>query len=156
MDWRKLKKDQTFTVGLSLPNRVVDENEQNNFLTSTALQPLSLPTEFILHIHTNNVNRAHENAFTISDGYGEVYYSSDDFEDDTDYTYNVKLNKGCYQFLFTDKMEDGISIHWWYRNSDPEKVGINGSVNILSTDGDKLHVFKPDFGQELHLNFIVE
>ena len=156
MDWRKLKKDQTFTVGLSLPNGVEDENEQNNFLTSTALQPLSLPTEFILQIHTNNVNRAHENAFTISDGDGEVYYSDDDFEDDTDYTYNVKLNKGCYQFLFTDKMEDGISIHWWYRNSDPEKVGINGSVNILSTDGDKLHVFKPDFGQELHLNFIVE
>jgi len=156
MDWRKLKKDQTFTVGLSLPNGVEDENEQNNFLTSTALQPLSLPTEFILQIHTNNVNRAHENAFTISDGDGEVYYSDDDFEDDTDYTYNVKLNKGCYQFLFTDKMEDGISIHWWYRNSDPEKVGINGSVNILSTDGDKLHVFKPDFGQELQLNFTVE
>ena len=156
MDWRKLKKDQTFTVGLSLPNGVEDENEQNNFLTSTALQPLSLPTEFILQIHTNNVNRAHENAFTISDGDGEVYYSDDNFEDDTDYTYNVRLNKGCYQFLFTDKMEDGISIHWWYRNSDPEKVGINGSVNILSTDGDKLHVFKSDFGQELQLNFTVE
>ena len=156
MDWRKLKKDQTFTVGLSLPNGVEDENEQNNFLTSTALQPLSLPTEFILQIHTNNMNRAHENAFTISDGDGEVYYSDDDFEDDTDYTYNVKLNKGCYQFLFTDKMEDGISIHWWYRNSDPDKVGINGSVKILSTDGEKLHVFKPDFGQELQLNFLVE
>ena len=156
IDWLKLKKDQTFTVVLSLPNGVEDENEHNNFLTSTALQPLSLPTEFILQIHTNNVNRAHENAFTISDGDGEVYYSDDDFEDDTDYTYNVKLNKGCYQFLFTDKMEDGISIHWWYRNSDPDKVGINGSVNILSTDGDKLHVFKPDFGQELQLNFMVE
>ena len=156
IDWRKLKKDQTFTVGLSLPNGVEDENEQNNFLTSIALQPLRLPTEFILQIHTNNVNRAHENAFTISDGDGEVYYSDDDFEDDTDHTYIVKLNKDCYQFLFTDKMEDGISKHWWYRNSDPDKVGINGSVKILSTEGEELHTFKPDFGQELQLNFMVE
>ena len=156
MDWQKLKKDQAFVVTLSNPNGLKDENEQNNFLTSTALQPLILPTELMLQIHTNNVDRAQENRFTISDADGEVYYSDGDFEDDTDYTYNVKLNKGCYQFLFTDKMEDGISIHWWYRNSDPEKVGINGSVNILSTDGDKLHVFKPDFGQELQLNFTVE
>jgi hypothetical protein len=156
MDWRKLKKDQAFVVTLSNPNGVKDENDQNNSLSSTAPLPLQLPTEFILQIHTNNVNRAHENAFTISDGDGEVYYSDDDFEDDTDYTYNVKLNKGCYQFLFTDKMEDGISKHWWYRNSDPDKVGINGSVKILSTEGEELHTFKPDFGQELQLNFMVE
>ena len=156
MDWRKLKKDQAFVVTLSNPNGVKDENDQNNSLSSTAPLPLQLPTEFILQIHTNNVNRAHENAFTISDGDGEVYYSDDDFEDDTDYTYNVKLNKGCYQFLFTDKMEDGISKHWWYRNSDPDKVGINGSVKILSTEGEELYTFKPNFGQELQLNFMVE
>ena len=53
-------------------------------------------------------------------------------------------------------MEDGISVHWWYRNSDPEKVGINGSVNIFSMDGEELHSFKPDFGQELLLNFLVK
>jgi hypothetical protein len=63
---------------------------------------------------------------------------------------------GCYQFLFTDKMEDGISVHWWNRNSDPDKVGINGSVKILSINGEELHIFKPDFGQELRLNFLVQ
>jgi hypothetical protein len=68
----------------------------------------------------------------------------------------VKLNKGCYQFLLTDKMEDGISVHWWNRNSDPDNVGINGSVKILSIDGDELYNFNPDFGQELQLNFVVE
>ena len=53
-------------------------------------------------------------------------------------------------------MEDGISVHWWNRNSAPEKVGINGSVHMLSTYGDNLHTFNPDFGQELRLNFVVE
>ena len=52
-------------------------------------------------------------------------------------------------------MEDGISVHWWYRNSNPELVGVNGSVTILSMDGEEIHNFKPDFGEELRLNFIV-
>ena len=156
MNWRKLYKDSIFEVTLHSPNGVTDENEQNNTLISTVQIPLQLPTEFILQIHTNDVERAQENAFTISDTDGEVYYSGDNFIDDTNYRYEVKLNKGCYQFLFTDTMEDGISVHWWNRNSDPDKVGINGSVKILSTDGAELHSFNPDFGQELRLNFVVE
>jgi hypothetical protein len=156
MNWRKLDKDSIFEVTLHSPNGVTDENEQNNTLISTVQIPLQLPTEFILQIHTNDVERAQENAFTISDTDGEVYYSGDNFIDDTNYRYEVKLNKGCYQFLFTDTMEDGISVHWWNRNSDPNKVGINGSVKILSTDGAELHSFNPDFGQELRLNFVVE
>ena len=156
MNWRKLNKDLIFEVTLHSPNGVTDENEQNNTLISTVQIPLQLSNKFILQIHTNDVERAQENAFTISDTDGEVYYSGDNFIDDTNYRYEVKLNKGCYQFLFTDTMEDGISVHWWNRNSDPDKVGINGSVKILSTDGAELHSFSPDFGQELRLNFVVE
>lgn len=156
MDWKKLKKDPTFIVDITSVNGGNDENPQNNRLTSTAPLPMQLPPEFTLQIHTNNVNRAHENAFTISDSQGKVFYSDDNFTDDTKYSYDISLKKGCYQFLFTDKMEDGISVHWWYRNSDPDKMGINGSVKILSTDGEELHTFNPDFGQELMLNFVVE
>jgi len=156
MNWRKLKKDPIFLVELISPNGGKDENIQNNILTSTVVHPLKLPTEFVFEIHTNNVNRAHENAFTISNSEGEVYYSGDDFEDDTVYRFEVKLKKGCYQLLFTDRLGDGISKHWWYRNSDPEKVGINGSVKFLSANGDEFYSFKPDFGQELRLNYVVE
>jgi hypothetical protein len=52
-------------------------------------------------------------------------------------------------------MEDGISRHWWYLNSAPEKIGINGEVRFLSLNGDTLAQFNPDFGQELLLNFHV-
>ena len=61
-----------------------------------------------------------------------------------------------YQFLFLDAMEDGISVHWWYRNSNPEKIGINGSIKLFSMNGEELYSFKADFGQELRLNFLVE
>ena len=156
MDWKKLKKDPTFKVNITSVNGGNDENNQNNTLITTAQLPLELPSTFKLYIHTNNVNRAHENAFTISDTHGKVFYSDGDFTDDTEYSYDINLKKGCYQFLFTDKMEDGISLHWWYRNSDPDKMGINGSVKIISTDGEELHKFNPDFGQELRLNFVVD
>ena len=54
-----------------------------------------------------------------------------------------------------DDLEDGISKHWWYRNSAPEKVGINGEIRFITMNGDILHEFKPDFGQELQLDFHV-
>ena len=73
-----------------------------------------------------------------------------------EYNYDIKLLPGCYRFHFSDEMEDGISIHWWYRNSNPDKMGINGSVEIRSLNGEELHKFNPDFGQELRLNFLVE
>ena len=156
MDWKKLKKDPTFKVNITSVNGGNDENNQNNTLITTAQLPLELPSTFKLYIHTNNVNRAHENAFTIADTHGKVFYSDGDFTDNTEYSYDINLKKGCYQFLFTDKMEDGISLHWWYRNSNPDKMGINGSVKIISTDGEELHKLNPDFGQELRLNFVVD
>ena len=52
-------------------------------------------------------------------------------------------------------MEDGISKHWWNRNSAPEKIGIDGEMRFLSITGDTLHEFYPDFGQQLLFNFRV-
>ena len=49
-------------------------------------------------------------------------------------------------------MDDGISFHWWNRNS-PEKVGINGEIIFADGNGDTLHEFDPDFGQEIRFNF---
>ena len=57
---------------------------------------------------------------------------------------------------FSDDMEDGISLHWWYKKSNPNKVGIDGSVEFLTVSGNKIHEFNPDFGQELKLNFRVD
>jgi len=118
-------------------------------------KPMNLPKEFVLQIKTNNLGRAVENAYTITSDRGTVFYSKDNFADSTEYNIPVKLENGCYQFRFTDRMEDGISIHWWNRNSNPDQVGINGRIAILSTEGKELKVFKPDFGQELLLNFTV-
>ena len=153
--WRGLKKNQNFMVKAKNPNGIRDENPQNNFQNSIVPLPKAFPTEFNLYIHTNNVNRAQENSFTLSDIRGTVLYAEGSFKDSTEYRFPIKLKKGSYQFLFKDDMEDGISRHWWYRNSAPDKIGINGQVRFLTINGDTLHEFKPDFGQELLFNFYV-
>ena len=86
---------------------------------------------------------------------GTVYYSEESFTDSTEYNFTIDLERGFYEFLFKDDMEDGISVHWWNRNSAPEKVGISGQVQFLTQDGEILHEFKPDFGQELRWSFII-
>ena len=125
-------------------------------LTSSVLLPKVFPREFTLFLKTNNVNRAQENSFTISDVSGKVLLEGENFKDSTIYQFPVKLKRGSYQFLFKDDMEDGISRHWWYRNSAPEKIGINGEIRFLTLTGDTLHEFKPDFGQELLFNFQID
>ena len=153
--WKGLKKNQAFAVLAKRPNHQKDENSQNNILTSTVSLPKELPREFTLYVHTNNVNRAQENSFTLSDAKGRVLFAEDDFKDSIEYHFPIKLNNGIYQFLFKDNMEDGISRHWWYRNSAPEKGWINGQIRFLTAVGDTLHEFNPDFGQELLFNFHV-
>ena len=150
------EKNTQFSVELRSPNGMGDENLRNNKLESIAEKPIVFPTIFQLKINTNNINRARENSFTISNIDGKIFYSSDKFKDDTEYNYDIDLEKGCYQFLFKDLMEDGISVHWWYRNSNPNLVGINGIVKFVSMNGEELYSFNPDFGQELRLNFVVE
>jgi hypothetical protein len=155
-DWILSTDQQNFMVRLSLPNATNDDNKLNNKLSSIMDWPLLLPENFILHIETNNRGRALENSWFIGDNSGYVHYSADDLQDSTTYDVPIKLRTGCYQFLLKDQHEDGISIHWWNYQDDPDEVGINGKVTILSTKGDVLHRFKSDFGQELLLNFWVK
>ena len=110
------------------------------------------PNDFTLQLKTNDIDRARENSFTIIDSHGRVLYSDDNFSDSKEYNYDINLKNGDYQFLFKDLMEDGISLHWWNRNS-PEKIGINGEIIFSDTNGDTLHEFNPDFGQEVRFNF---
>jgi hypothetical protein len=154
-NWHGLSKNPAFEILVSNPNGETDENPLNNQLTSVIPLPNIFPNKFTLHIKTNNLDRAREISFTVSDLDGTVLYSDDNFSDSTEYNIPMIVNNGNYQFLLKDSMEDGISVHWWNRNSAPEKIGINGEVRFLSLNGDTLHQFNPDFGQELLYNFHV-
>jgi len=153
---RKLKRSTTFQVAIRSVNTQQDENPSNDHRESWYAKTLVLPENFILSIETNDLDRARENAYSISDREGLVWYFGDELADSTHYRIPIDLERGCYSFRFIDRLEDGISTHWWYRDSAPERVGINGQVQIESVTGDTLRTFPADFGQALVLNFMVE
>ena len=150
--WNGLKKNPDFEVLLKNPNHTQDQNMINNKLVTQIPIPAILPNSFTIRLKTNDIDRARENSFTITDNDGQVLYSDDNFLDSKDYDYDIKLKNGDYQFLFKDLKEDGISLHWWNRSS-PDKIGVNGEIIFTDTNGDTLHKFNPDFGQELRFNF---
>lgn len=156
LSWKSFRESGTFEVEVETMRGVVDENQDNNLMSARFTKPVSLPQSFILSIHTNDLGRAADNHYYINDASGLVWYEQSEFLDSTQYRIPIDLSRGSYEFIFSDDQEDGISKHWWYRNSAPEHVGIDGRVQIESAEGDTLLVFPPDFGEELRLNFIVE
>jgi len=153
---KRLKQDALFEVAIKTSRGIQDENLMNNRQVGNYRSPLSMPSEFIVVIETNNLRRAAENSFMITDGSGLAWYYEDQFHDSTNYRLPISLDKGCYQFVFQDKMEDGISVHWWNRSSAPEQVGINGQVRFENAQGDTLHTFDSDFGESQELFFTVD
>ena len=153
--WNGLKKSKNFIVILENPNGTKDDNYLNNTLSSTIPLIDLFPKIFLLKIFTNNIKRAQENSFTITNANGNAIYAKDSFLDSSNYSFTIELENGDYQFFLNDKKEDGISKHWWNRGSSPEKIGINGAVQFLSITGDTLKKFHPDFGQEIRYNFRV-
>tara|TARA_B100001029_G_scaffold177919_1_gene183484 strand:+ start:834 stop:2492 length:1659 start_codon:yes stop_codon:yes gene_type:complete len=154
IDWNLIESN--FMVELSSPNGKKDQKYINNKCLVSVPAVNIFPHKFELSIFTNNINRAKENTFTITGSDGFNFYSGRNLKDSTEYIYEINLNSGCYEFLLTDDLEDGISTHWWYRNSSPDKIGINGNVKFVTKNGEELYRFKPDFGQELRLSFMVE
>jgi hypothetical protein len=153
--WKGLSKNQDFHVEILESNGIEDDYLKNNVARSRVSLPVRFPSDFIVHIMTNNLDRAKENSYTISKASGELVYSKDNFMDSTLYHDKIHLKDGCYELRFTDRNEDGMLKHWWERKAKPGQVGINGDISIRSLDGKVLYPLPFDFGQEILLNFRV-
>jgi len=154
--WEGLEEQEIFMVNIENPNGSMDEYPLNNSMTSVVLPPETLAGEFILHIETNNLGRAVDNSYTISNDCGEIIYERAVFEDDTIYNDPIKLEAGCYEFRLIDSIEDGLIRHWWNYYENPDEIGKNGKVEIQNMDGETIRPFYYDFGQELLFRFRVK
>ncbi len=154
--WKGLEKNREFEVTISNPNNIPDQYEPNNKASSIIALPCVMPNKFIIHIEANDLNRAKENSYTVTDGTGRILYRRDEFRDSAVYNDTLSFESGCYTFLLTDRHEDGMMKHWWYAYYDkPELVGRNGRIAILTLENKVLREFPFDFGQELRFCFRV-
>ena len=153
--WEGLETTRAFKVSIDRPNGSEDEYPANNILTSHVVLPETLPSSFVLHIESNDLGRAVDNAYTITDDCGRVLFDRPVLEDSATYNDTITLEEGCYEFRLTDQMEDGMIRHWWNYYDNPDQVGINGKIEIRSLDGEVLRPFYFDFGQEILYRFKV-
>ena len=155
-DWQDFEGGNIFEIELLAPNNVKDENPANNNLTSKIIPPDIMPENFVIYIEPNNLGRERDNAYYISDDCGAIVYSREDFTTDTLFTDEMHLSPGCYEFLLTDKVEDGMNRHWWYRNSNPGLMGKNGKIEFRDMEGTVLKTFPYDYGEALLYRFAVK
>ena len=154
--WEGIEKNPKFSINISNSNNMPDEYEPNNTMTSTISLPYVMPEKFKIHIETNDLGRAKEDSYTISDGTGKIIYRRDEFQDSVTYEDTLSFTSGCYTFLLTDKREDGMMKHWWYAYYNrPELVGKNGKIVFMTLDNKILRELPYDFGQELRFCFRV-
>lgn len=151
--WEGLSKTPVFQVTVDNPNGIEDDYPMNNTMTSMVKLPEILPGSFVLHIETNDLGRAVDNSYTISNDCGEIIFERSIFEDDMIYNDTISLTDGCYEFRLIDAMEDGMIRHWWNYYENPDEIGKNGKVGIHNSNGEVIRPFTYDFGQEVLFRF---
>ncbi len=154
-DWSGMEQGSHFTVNIEKPNGKKDQQSSNNFLTVPVATPQLLPSEFIVEVEATGFGRAAENSYTIADRHGNVVASRELFEDDKTYRDRIRLEPGSYTFVFKDTEEDGLIRHWWLRGSEPEKMGENGALRILDSEGELLIDLGYDFAEKRTMHFFV-
>ena len=155
LNWSELSKSSEFFAEIKKANGAEDDYSDNNIMTSKVDLPIILPSKFIIHIETNDKDRAKENSYTVTDQNGKIFFEREVFEDDTTYDDVIELMQGSYEFRLTDKYQDGMIRHWWYYSSDKEKVGKNGRIAIMDLNKKVIKELKFDFADELNLQFVV-
>jgi endonuclease/exonuclease/phosphatase family metal-dependent hydrolase len=153
--WKGLTLNSVFEASITAVNGKPDEIGSDNHLVSDMAEPVILPSEFIIHVKTQGLGYAADNAYKIIDEKGNVVAERPVFEDDSTYEDLIKLAPGAYDFTFTDKNEDGMIRHWWMYWEDKTKVGENGELKILDVNKNEIMNLGYDFAEKRTLQFFV-
>ena len=144
--WDEAEKNPHFVVQISEPNGMADDNADNNTMTTLVKLPQVMPSSFYLILEANDMNRAHETSYTLTNEVGKVFYEREMLEDNQIYQEHFEqLPAGCYELKVKDKVEDGMIRHWWNRNSNPEDIGRNGRVALYNNDNNLIKELNYDF-----------
>jgi hypothetical protein len=132
---------------LKVNGSVGDQNNQNNYLSSTYQITPHYPSRFIIQLRTNNFPE--DNNLKIENNDGNVYLERSYSSPNTFYRDTVNLPSGCFKLLLNDKNKNGLYF-WAYQ------AGGNGSLQLRGLNGQVLKNFNPDFGTSIEHFFTVE
>jgi hypothetical protein len=127
----------------------------DNRLTSRCPAPLVLPADFVIQLRCPPFDRAADNRWLLLDGSLNLYAERSYLASDTLVADTLHLSPGAWELHFLDSQQDGLIRHWWLRGSDPEHVGTNGRLLLLSLQGDTLKNLGTDFAEGVSARFFV-
>lgn len=153
--WKKLEEGSVFIVDLKRPNGRKDQNILNNSMIAICPKPVFLPEKFVVEVKTQDLGRASDNSFVITNAEGLQVAAHSNFPGDSLVLDTISLPRGAYVFEFLDKNEDGMIRHWWNYYDDKTQVGINGSLRLLSVEGEEIMDLGFDWAEVRRLRFFV-
>jgi hypothetical protein len=139
-----------FQATVSNPNGQQDEYLYNNTMTSDFVLPPAFPNKFIIYLKTNN--NPQENAWTLTDSWGQLIKSGTNLSANTIYRDTVNLQAGCYVFHLTDDGAGGAGdgLTWWADTAQG-----SGTFEFRKSTGGILKTYNSDFGAEIYQQFSV-
>lgn len=153
--WQSNAEQPMFFAELTAINGSADEYAQNNEMTS-AFTPADV-FEFenlLIQLRTNN--RPAENRYFIRNSSGDIVLQRNNLAAATTYKDDINLPPGCYSLTLEDDGGDGLDFWFWERIG--ENVG-TGTASIrrqlTPTVAFAVKNFNPDFGGDLHYDFII-
>lgn len=140
--------ENVFNVRISNPNGGTDQQEENDFLSSTFELVPDYPNEFKVVIDANNFGN--ENSWTIYDMNGNALFwrfglNSNQYNIDT-----INLDDGCYLFELNDNGNDGLDFWWSNATTGTGSVKFQGVFPPVI-----FQYFNADFGSKIIHQFTV-
>ncbi len=135
-----------FTARITGVNNGTDQYTLNNEYTTQFTMTDTLPTQFRAILRTNSA--ANENSYVIKNSSGQIVFQKNGLVNNQTYDDLISLPPDCYQLLFYDTGDDGLS---FFANS----AG-NGYFRLLTTNYLLIKNFNPDFGDGLEYYFRID
>lgn len=143
-EWPKSSGNQTFTATVSTAG---DEYVKNNTRSSSFVMPPSYYGDLQIALRTNR-QAEEQYSWRLTRSDGTVIQEVDQLESEKLFTYDLKLDPGCYEFELLNRA--GYGLDFWFLR---DQLG-TGSL-LLKSGGNTIKTFEPDFGNSAWLQFIV-
>ncbi len=146
-NWGTWQGENIFKVEIMNPNGEQDQYVLNNvYYTHFALAPV-YNKKPVLYFKANNA--PNENNYQVLNHAGEVLITRSGFVASGVYNDTLDLPSGCYELVFNDTDNDGIS--FWYFPEDG-----NGVLKLKLEDGTIVERFNADFGKQIRFQFVID
>ncbi|HRI00725.1 MAG TPA: T9SS type A sorting domain-containing protein [Saprospiraceae bacterium] len=142
-----IAQDTVFEVRILNVNQNVDENKENNFMSTLYRNVDVYPQTLFFEFRSNNIPA--ESSYKIVNSKGQTVIERTSFSAATVYRDELNLAPDCYTLYVNDSGHDGLYF-WFYPNNGSGSARIVKKMNSIFLP---VRGFNPDFGGGFQYDF---